>query len=147
MTALHKVDFALETRRTYTAEMLCLSSPPKCRAFIAICVICYSNTTPPGSRTGCRMSRIRIFSGLQNFFTHSILASISCVSRDADGRRCRSRSGSSAVPRFIGRRYARGTVLRLPLGTCCSASRGIGICTTGSPIRKGSGKVMSQRLG
>ena len=39
MTALHKVDSARETRRTYTAEMLCLSSPPKCRAFIAIC--CY----------------------------------------------------------------------------------------------------------
>ena len=42
MTALHKVESALETRRTYTAEMLCLVSPPKCRAFIAIC--CYMLT-------------------------------------------------------------------------------------------------------
>ena len=38
MIALHKVDSALETWRTITAEMLCCDSPPKCRAFIVICV-------------------------------------------------------------------------------------------------------------
>ena len=59
MIALHKVDSALETWRTITAEMLCCDSPPKCRAFIVICVN-YAITTqhqrPPLRDVECHES-------------------------------------------------------------------------------------------
>ena len=107
-------------------------------------VICYTITTPPGSHTGCRMSRIRIPSGLQNFFIHSIRASTSCASGGAGGRRCLSLSGSSAGPRSSGRRSAGETASPPRWGTCFSASRGIVTCTTGSPILKGSAEKITK---